>query len=84
MFLVSSGVDWVRRGAADGAQLNPFDPTMGEMIQNVIASGSDILVCPPCSKVRGYKDSDLIDEITITGSAALHELVKQGAETLSF
>lgn len=84
MFLVSSGVDWVRRGAADGAHLNPFDPTMGEMIQNVIDSGSDILVCPPCSKVRGYADSDLIDEVTITGSGAMHELIKQGAETLSF
>jgi predicted peroxiredoxin len=29
MFLVSSGVDWVRKGAAAGAQLNPFDPNMG-------------------------------------------------------
>ena len=36
MFLVSSGVDWVRKGAAEGAHLNPFDPPMGEMIQNVI------------------------------------------------
>ena len=26
IFLVSSGVDWVRKGAADHAHLNPKDP----------------------------------------------------------
>ena len=26
MFLVSSGVDWVRRGAAENARPNPLDP----------------------------------------------------------
>ncbi len=39
VFLVSSGVDWVRKGAADRPHLNPEDPTMKEMIQMVIESG---------------------------------------------
>lgn len=28
MFLVSSGVDWVRKGGANIAQLNPLDPRL--------------------------------------------------------
>ena len=84
MFLVSSGVDWVRKGAAEAAHLNPLDPPMKEMIQNVMASGSTIMVCPPCAKARGYTEEDLLDGVVITGSGAMHELIKQGAATLSF
>lgn len=84
MFLVSSGVDWVRKGAAQDAHLNPFDPPMDEMIQNVISNGCTILVCPPCAKARGYSEEDLLDGVIITGSGAMHELIKKGAATLSF
>ena len=84
MFLVSSGVDWVRRGAATEARLNPLDPPMAEMIDNVIANGSTIMVCPPCARVWGYEDDGLIDGVVVTGSLAMHELIKQGAATLSF
>ncbi len=84
LFLVSSGVDWVRKGAAEAAHLNPHDPPMNEMIQNVIAGGCTIMVCPPCAKARGYTDEDLLEGVVITGSGAMHELIKQGAATLSF
>ena len=47
MFLVSSGVDWVRKGAADRARPNPLDPPIKDMMQTVIDSGGQILVCPP-------------------------------------
>ena len=39
VFLVSSGVDWVRKGAADRAHLNPEDPTMIDMIKSAIDAG---------------------------------------------
>lgn len=84
VFLTSSGVDWVRKGAADAAHLNPFDPPMKEMIEKVRTSGAGILVCPPCAKVRGYGQEDLLDGVTIVGSSAVHELIKEGAATLSF
>ena len=32
VFLTSAAVDWVRKGAADNAHLNPLDPPMKEMI----------------------------------------------------
>ena len=84
VFLVSSGVDWVRKGAAEVAQLNPLDPPLSEMIDNFMASGGDILVCPPCARVRGYTDKELIEGVKITSSSAMHELIGQGAATLSF
>lgn len=84
MFLVSSGVDWVRKGAADNAHPNPLDPPMKDMIQTVLDNGGDILACPPCAAVRGYEQTDLIDGVTLAGSAAMLALVAEGADTLSF
>lgn len=84
IFLVSSGADWVRKGAADTAHLNPLDPTINEMVQKVVNAGSTIMVCPPCAKVRGYTEDDLLDGVVIAGSVSMLEVVKQGAATLSF
>jgi predicted peroxiredoxin len=84
MFLVSSGVDWVRRGAAELARLNPLDPPIKDMIRTVIDSGGNILVCPPCAGVRGYDADDLIEGVTLAGSAAMLDVARQGAVTVSF
>lgn len=84
MFLTSNGVDWARKGAAERAHLNPFDPSIKEMMDSFRDGGGDILVCPPCAKVRGYEEADLLDGVTVVGSTAVHDLIKQGAATLSF
>lgn len=84
MFLVSSGVDWVRKGAAEKARLNPLDPPAIDMIQNVMDNGGTIMACPPCAQVRGYSQEDLIDGVILAGSTSMLEKVSQGAETLSF
>jgi len=83
MFLVSSGVDWVRKGAAEKARPNPLDPPVKDMIQTVIDSGGNIFVCPPCAGVRGYEAKDLIDGVTLAGSVAMLELAKEGATVIS-
>lgn len=84
MFLVSSGVDWVRKGALEHARLNPLDPTIKEMIDTVVESGGKILVCPPCAGVRGYAQEDLMDGVTMAGSVAMLDEVRQGAEAITF
>lgn len=84
VFLVAAGVDWVRKGAAEVARLNPLDPPAKDMIANVMSGGGNILVCPPCAKVRGYGEDDLLEGVTIAGAPAMLEVVKQGASTLSF
>jgi predicted peroxiredoxin len=84
LFLVASGVDLVRKGAVDNVQMNPYDPPMKEMLSKFMEDGGDVLVCPPCAKVRGYDENELLDGVTIVGSAALHALIKDGAATLCF
>lgn len=84
MFLVSAGIDWVRKGAADGARLNPFDPTMSDMINNFIANGGRVLACPPCAKVRGYDGDSLIDGVTIAGAPVMLEEIQKNAGALTF
>ncbi len=83
IFLVSSGVDWMRKGAMDRAHLNPEDPTMKNMIQNVLDNNCRIMVCLPCSNVRGYTAEDLIEQVELVGSPELHKLIIAGAETIS-
>ena len=83
MFLVSSGVDLVRKGAVDFARMNPLDPPLKELIEDFQKKGGKIWACPPCAKVRGYSDEDLIDGVVVTGSGSLHGLIKEGAATLS-
>ncbi|KPJ94634.1 MAG: hypothetical protein AMJ55_06060 [Gammaproteobacteria bacterium SG8_15] len=84
MFLVASGVDWVRKGAMDVARMNPLDPPVKDMIQNVMDSGGTIMVCPPCAKVRGYAQHDLMDGVVLAGSTAMLGVVSEGAATLTF
>lgn len=83
IFLVSSGVDWVRKGAYEHAHLNPKDPSMKDMIETVLNNNCRVMVCPPCSAVRGYVPEDLIDSVELVGSPALHQLILEGAETIS-
>lgn len=84
IFLVSAGVDWARKGAADNARLNPLDPTVSEMINTVIEAGSSVMICPPCGKMRGYSEDSFIDGVEFAGSVAMLAKVKAGASTLSF
>jgi predicted peroxiredoxin len=84
VFLVAAGVDWVRKGATEVAQLNPLDPSIGDMMQSFINNGGRILVCPPCAKVRGYTEESLIDDATIAGAPVMLEEIAAGAASLSF
>ena len=84
MFLVSSGVDWVRKGAADVARMNPLDPPVKDMIQTVMDNGGTILACPPCAQVRGYGADDFIDGVQLAGSTAMLGVMSEGASTLTF
>ena len=84
MFMVASGVDWVRKGATKHARLNPLDPPVGEMMQTVLDSGGELLVCPPCAGVRGYEQEDLIEGARLAGSVAMHARIMEGASALSF
>ena len=84
MFLVSAGADWARKGAAEFAHLNPLDPTIGDMMKSFMDNGGRILVCPPCAKVRGYTEENLVDGAVLAGAPAMLAEVAAGASSLSF
>ena len=80
IFLSSSGVDLVRKRAADTTQVNPLEP-LAKLINDFMARGG---ACTPCVKSRGYGEADLLDGVVITGASVMHERIKVGAATLSF
>jgi predicted peroxiredoxin len=82
-FLVSSGVDLVRRKAVDVTHVPPLDP-LKELIDDFLARGGTIWACPPCAKARSYTQDDLIPGVTLQGASAMHERLKAGAASLSF
>lgn len=83
IFLTSAGVDLVRRRAADSTRVEPLEPLLS-MIQDFVRRGGRLWACTPCVKARGYEEKDLLEGVTITGASKMHELIKQGAATLSF
>jgi predicted peroxiredoxin len=83
IFLTSSGVDIVRRGAADTTHVKPLEP-LADMLHDFLARGGTLWACTPCVKSRGYTQDALIDGVVITGSSVMHEAIKRGAATLCF
>lgn len=83
IFLTSAAVDLVRKRAAQSIQVAPLEP-LEAMIGDFMNRGGNLWACTPCVKARGYEQADLIDGVTITGASKMHELIKQGAATLSF
>jgi predicted peroxiredoxin len=83
IFLTSSGVDIVRRGAADTTHVKPLEP-LADMLRDFLARGGTLWACTPCVKSRGYTQENLLDGVIIAGSSVMHERIKAGAATLSF
>jgi predicted peroxiredoxin len=83
IFLTSSGVDLVRKRTIDLTHVKPLEP-LSNLVSDFMAKGGTIWACTPCVKNRGYTDADLLQGVVVTGSSAVHELIKAGAATLSF
>ncbi len=83
IFLTSSGVDLVRKGAADATQVHPLEP-LADLIKDFMARGGTLWACTPCVKARGYDEDDLIEGTVVVGASSMLSLIKDGAGTLSF
>lgn len=83
IFLTSSGVDLVRKRSADSTRVDPLEP-LASMIDDFVRRGGNLWACTPCVKARGYTQEDLREGVTITGASKMHELIRDGAATLSF
>lgn len=83
IFLTSSGVDIVRRGAADTTHVRPLEP-LADMLRDFLRRGGTLWACTPCVKSRGYAQENLLEGVIITGASVMHEAIKRGAATLTF
>lgn len=83
MFLTSTAIDLVRKGGQRLTHVAPLEP-LANSIADFQKRGGVIWACPPCVKSRGYEQDDLLDGVIITGAAAMHAQIKEGAATLSF
>ncbi|MBF2047329.1 MAG: DsrE family protein [Leptolyngbya sp. IPPAS B-1204] len=83
IFLTSSGVDLVRNRAINTTQVKPLEP-LNNLVQDFLSRGGNLWACTPCVESRGYTQEDLLDGVVITGASKMHELIKNGAATLSF
>jgi len=57
---------------------------LAALIKDFLMRGGKLWACTPCVKARGYEQNDLIDGVEIAGSSKIHDLIKNGATTLSF
>lgn len=83
VFLTSGGVDLVRKRALDTTQVKPLDP-LADLVKDFLNRGGTLWACTPCVASRGYEQADLLEGVEITGAGQMHELIKNGAATLSF
>lgn len=83
IFLTSSGVDLVRKRALETTQVKPLEP-LADLVNDFINRGGTLWACTPCVTSRGYRQDDLLEGVEITGASQMHELIKNGAATLSF
>lgn len=83
VFLTSSAVDVVRKGATDLTHAQPLEP-LRALIDSFQTRGGELWACTPCAKARGYQQDDLIEGVIITGASPMHERIIAGARTLSF
>ena len=55
-----------------------------DLVDDFLARGGTLWACTPCANARGYTEDDLIEGTVITGAGPMHELIKEGAATLTF
>lgn len=83
VFLTGAGVDLARKRAVDATQVHPLEP-LGDLVEDFLARGGNLWACTPCIKSRGYEQDNLVDGTVITGASLMHQLIADGAATLSF
>ena len=81
VFLMSNGVDLVRKRAADMTHAHPCEP-LAALIKDFLAQGGTIWARTLCVNARGYQQEDFLDGVIISGASVVHNLLKEGA-TLS-
>jgi predicted peroxiredoxin len=83
LWLTSESSWFALPGKIEEVQL-PHSPDLGELLKLIISNGS-VTLCTQCATRRGIEASDLIDGITIKGSATfVEEITQDGVQALVY
>lgn len=73
----------LRSGEAEKIKLGTF-PSIGEMINNTLDMGIEILVCEASKQMLGWEKVDLREGVKIVGAATLNDLALDAGATMWF
>ena len=84
VFLAIDGVWAAVKGEAEKIDVgSPFAP-LKDLIDKYLKAGGRLLVCTPCTKLRGITEDQLIEGAQLAGGAALVEFLSGGAGSVSY
>ena len=82
IFLSGPGVEIALANRINLVESKPLDP-LKMLVDDFLARGGQLLVCTPCAKARGLEQSDFVEGSVVSGAGPMHELIKNGAGTIS-
>ena len=72
IWLTLEAVQLARHNGSEGLQPKSF-PAIKELLENFKINGGKLGVCPPCAKTYGITDTDLVENASWMGAAAVLE-----------
>ena len=82
MFVTSDAADLCVKGGAEGLVAKGLEPISGLMNQ-FVTNGGKIWLCKICAKVKGIKEEDLIEGVSIVGAPTSMAFLASGGKVLS-
>lgn len=82
MFITSDAVGLCIAGSADGLTAPGYEP-IANLINDFIANGGKIWICPACIKAKNLSPDDLISGAEVAGAPRTMAFLASGAKILA-
>ena len=82
MFVTSDAADLCVKGGAEGLVAQGHEPISG-LLNQFVTNGGKIWLCKVCAKVKGIKEEDLIEGVSIVGAPTSMAFLASGGKVLS-
>ena len=83
IFYLGTSLKVLQPQTADSIQLGSF-PSIGDMLQQTLQQGIEILVCEATKQVLGWDRVELVPGVKIVGAATLNDLALDADATMWF
>lgn len=82
VFITSDAAQLCTKGGSDGLQAEGMEP-LSDLINQFLANGGKMWLCPICAKVKGISEQDLRDGVEIAGAPKTMAFLASGAKLLA-